>query len=46
MKLGSKITLTHIRQHTSGGSIQKDGNHSVQKIKLDEMNKGNKKLEV
>lgn len=37
-------TLTHIRQHTSGGSIQKDGNHSVQKIRLDEMNKGNKKI--
>ena len=30
-------TLTHIKQHTSGGSIQKDGNHEVKKIKLDDI---------
>ena len=37
-------TLTHIRQHTSGGSIQKDGNHQVKKIKLDDFNLGDHKI--
>ena len=37
-------TTTHIGFHTSGGSIQKDGNHSVNKIKLDSFNINNKKV--
>ena len=37
-------TLTHIKQHTSGGSIQKDGNHEVKKIKLDDIDIGEKKI--
>ena len=37
-------TTTHIRQHTSGGSIQQDGNHSVKKMKLDNFDVGNKKI--
>ena len=37
-------TLTHIGQHTSGGSIQQDGNHQVKKIKLDDINIGNLKV--
>mgnify|MGYP001276488647 CR=1 FL=1 len=37
-------TLTHIRQHTSGGSIQKEGNHNVNKTRLDDMVKGNQKI--
>ena len=37
-------TLTHIRQHTSGGSIQNEGNHSVKKIRLDDINIGNQKV--
>ena len=39
-------TLTHIRHHTSGGSIQKEGNHNVDKTRLDDMIKVIKKLEV
>ena len=37
-------TLTHIRQHTSGGSIQKEGNHQVKKIRLDDFNIGEQKI--
>ena len=37
-------TLTHIRQHTSGWSIQNEGNHSVKKIRLDDINTGNQKV--
>ena len=37
-------TSTHIRQHTSGGSIQKEGNHNVQKTKLDDMVNRNQKI--
>ena len=37
-------TLTHIKQHTSGGSIQKEGNHNVQKTRLDDMVKSNQKV--
>ena len=37
-------TSTHIRQHTSGGSIQKEGNHNVQKTKLDDMVNSNQKI--
>ena len=37
-------TSTHIRQHTSGGSIQKEGNHNVQKTKLDNMVNRNQKI--
>ncbi len=37
-------TSTHIRHHTSAGSIQKDGNHDVDKIKLDDMITGDQKI--
>ena len=37
-------TLTHIRQHTCGGSIRNEGNHSVQKIRLDDINTGDLKV--
>lgn len=37
-------TSTHIKQHTSGGSIQKDGNHSVKKMKLDDFDIGKEKI--
>ena len=37
-------TLTHIRQHTQGGSLSEDGNHNVKKNKLDDFNLKNQKV--
>ena len=37
-------TLTHIRQHTQGGSLSEDGNHGVKKNKLDDFNLENQKV--
>ena len=37
-------TSTHIRHHTSAGSIQKDGNHNVDKTRLDDMIRGDHRV--
>ena len=37
-------TETDIGRHTSGGSIQQDGNHNVKKIKLDDIKTGDVKI--
>ena len=37
-------TETHISRHTSGGSIQNEGNHQIKTIKLDDFKVGDKKI--
>ena len=37
-------TSTHIRHHTSAGSIQKEGNHDVDKTRLDDMIRGDQRV--